>query len=199
LFSALAFKEKRMFAKSTPPKPDLSGEARAAAIRTVKYLRTPMLALLIVIANGWYPVIRFSDERANVAVGAAIWLMPWAAAIIPRRWLTTIIVVVLMVPLMLMIALVLLLQCPSIADTFSTGVNPEFKPIAHVPMGGYSVGICQLACGTLCDDDINVLQEKEIFPGILLVRELPRIRLGTLAHLSDDGKGHPARRCSSIR
>jgi hypothetical protein len=170
-------KGKKNVRQIDPPKPDLSGEARAAAIRTVKYLGTPMLALLIVITNGWYPVIRFSDERANVAVGAAIWLMLWAAAIfalfIPGRWLTTIIVVVLMVPLMLMIALVLLLQGPSIADTFSTRFNPEFKPIAHVPMGGYSVGICQLACGTLCDDDINVLQEKEIFPGILLVRELP--------------------------
>jgi len=60
-----------------------------------------------------------------------------------------------------------------IGDTWRTGVNSAFEPIASVPMGGYSVGIYRTNCGAPCSFGIYPLQEKQIMPGILLVRALP--------------------------
>jgi len=136
-----------------------------------------MIAFLVVVANDWYPVIRFSDERLNVAVGTAICFMPFVTAIfalfIPRRWLTRIFVIVPLVPLMLVSLFVLLLDISiSDIDTFRTGLNPAFEPIARVPMGGYSVGIYLTNCGAVCSFGIEILQEKQIVPGLLLVRRL---------------------------
>jgi hypothetical protein len=94
------------------------------------------------------------------------------ALFIPRRWLTTILVIVLLVPLMLASLFVFLLNVLTINDIFRTGVNPSFEPLAHVPMDGYSVGIYLTDCGAPCSFGIDILQEKQIVPGLLLVRRL---------------------------
>jgi hypothetical protein len=146
------------------------------ARRTAKYLGLPMLAFLVTVLNAWRPVIRFRDEWLNVAVELAIYFMPFMTAIfaltIPRRWLTTILVIVLLIPLMLVSLFGLLLNAFTINDIFRTGVNPYFEPIAHVPMGGYSIGIYLTDCGAVCSFGIDILQEKQIVSGLLFVRRV---------------------------
>jgi uncharacterized SAM-binding protein YcdF (DUF218 family) len=120
--------------------------------------------------------VRFSNDIVNFVVGTLSFLLPFLTAffalIIPRRWLTTVIAIVLLLPLLCFSALGLFFESLLIGDTFRTGLNPAFERIARVPMGGYSVGIYLSNCGAPCSLDIEVLQEKTIIPGILLVREL---------------------------
>jgi hypothetical protein len=104
-------------------------------------------------------------------------LLPFLTAIlafiIPRRWLTTIITVVLLVPLLCFSAIGLLFEGFLLTYTVRHGVNPAFERIATVPMADYSVGIYRTDCGALCSFAIYPLQEKQIVPGILVVRALP--------------------------
>jgi hypothetical protein len=128
---------------STPTRSKETARLHSDAIRTAKYLGWPILVLIIVVANGIYPVLRFTDARVNVLVGTMVWLMPFMTAIyawyIPRRWLTTILMTVLMLPLMFVSALFLLIRGFYVVDTFKRGFDPSFEPLAHVPMGDSSV------------------------------------------------------------
>jgi hypothetical protein len=146
--------------------------------RTTKFVGLVLLGLLLVLADAAFPLVRFTNELANVIVGTMSLLLPFVAAIFvlivpfPRRSLTAVIAIVLLLPLMLFCAFGLLTWSFSIGDTYRTGVNPEFERIASVPMDGYSVSIYRTDCGTPCSFGIYLLQEKQIFPGLLLVRKL---------------------------
>ena len=124
-----------------------------------------------------FPVVRFSNELANFAIGTLSFLLPFLAAffafMIPRRWLTTVIAIALLLPLLFFSALGLLFQGLLTRDALRLGSNPAFTRIATVPMGGYSVGIYLSDCGAPCSLDVDLLQERPIIPGVALVRALP--------------------------
>jgi hypothetical protein len=146
-------------------------------IRTVKFLGLPLLVFVLLQADSYYPFVRFTNAFADVAVGTLSFLLPFLAAffalIIPRRWLTTVIALALLSPLLCLSAVGLLLGSLSIADAFRTGSDASFERIASAPMVGYSVGIYRTNCGAPCSYGIQPLQEKQIIPGIVLVRALP--------------------------
>jgi hypothetical protein len=149
--------------------------------RTAKYLGLPLFGFGLVVADARFPFVRFSNELANVIVGALSWLLPFVTAIrlvtiptlVPRRSLITGVGFVLLLPLLLFCPFGLLISVFEIWDTYGTGVNLAFEAVASVPMDGYSVGIYRTDyCGAPCSFTIYILQEKPILPGILLVREL---------------------------
>jgi hypothetical protein len=45
-----------------------------------------------------------------------------------------------------------------------------FEPISTVPMGGYRVRIFRTDCGAPCSPGIVIQQERQLVPGVLLVR-----------------------------
>jgi hypothetical protein len=145
--------------------------------RTAKFLGLPLLGFVLMVGDAAFPLVRFRSELANVVVGTLSFLLPFLtvffALVIPRRWLTTVIAVVLLLPLLCISALGLLFEGLLLGDTFRTGLNPALERIATVPMVGYSVGIYRTDCGAPCSLEIYLLQEKRIVPGILLVRALP--------------------------
>jgi hypothetical protein len=145
--------------------------------RTIKFLGLPLLVFVLVQADSDVPFVRFSNELANLTVGALSFLLPFLTAffafVIPRRWLTTVITVVVLLPLLCYSAVGLLFEGLSIGDTFRTGADPSFERIASAPMTGYFVGIYRTNCGAPCSYGIYPLQEKQVIPGILLVRALP--------------------------
>jgi hypothetical protein len=145
--------------------------------RTAKFLGLPLLVFVLLQADNDFPFVRFSNAFANVAVGTLSFLLPFLAAffafVIPKRWLTTVIVVALLLPLLCASAVGLLFGGLSIVDMFRTGSDASFERIASAPMIGYSVGIYRTNCGAPCSYGIYPLQEKQIVPGILLVRPLP--------------------------
>jgi hypothetical protein len=144
--------------------------------RTVKFLGLPLLGFVLLQADGCFPFVRFSNDLANFAVGTLSFLLPFLAAffafVIPKRWLTTAIAIVLLLPMLCFSAAGLLFYGLIAPDAFGTGVNPSFERIANVPMGTYSVGIFVSDCGAVCSPGIDLRQEKQIIPGILLVRAL---------------------------
>jgi hypothetical protein len=145
--------------------------------RTAKFLGLPLLGFGFLLADGLFPFVRFRNDLANFVVGTLSFLLPFLTAffafVIPRRWLTTVIAVALLLPLLCLSSLCLLLNGLLIGDAFRAGLNPAFERIANVPMGGYSVSIYRTDCGAPCGMGIDLLQERTIFPGILLVRRLP--------------------------
>jgi len=144
--------------------------------RSAKFLCPPLLAFLLLQLNVYFPFLRFSSDAANLFVGALAFLLPFLAAVlafmIPKRWFTTILLMVVLAPLLGLSALGVLFEGALLEDTLRTGVNPAFERIATVPMGVYSVGIFLSDCGAPCSMDIALRQEKAIAPGVLLVREL---------------------------
>jgi hypothetical protein len=146
--------------------------------RATKFLGLLLLGLLVVLANAAFPLVRFRNELANVIVGAISLLLPFVAAVFvlmvpfPRRSLTAGIAIVLLLLLTLFCTFGLFVWSFPISETYRTGVNPEFQQIASVPMDRYSVNIYLTDCGTPCSSGIYILQEKQIFPGVLLVRKL---------------------------
>jgi hypothetical protein len=146
--------------------------------RSTKFVGLLLLGLLVVLADASFPFVRFRNELANVIVGAMSLLLPFVAAVFvlmvpfPTRSLTAGIAIILLLPLMLFGAFGLFVWSFPISETYRTGVNPEFQQIASVPMDGYSVKIYLTDCGTPCSFGIYILQEKQIFPGVLLVRKL---------------------------
>jgi hypothetical protein len=144
---------------------------------TAKFLGAPLVAFALLLANAYFPFVRFSNELANAVLAIVIFFLPFLTAIlaftIPRRWLTTITVFVLLVPLLCFSAVGLLWEGFLLVETVRTGVNPAYEQIATAQMAGYSVGIYRTDCGALCSFGIDPLQEKQVVLGILVVRELP--------------------------
>src|SRR5208282_3297373 len=81
----------------------------------------------------------------------------------------------LLLPLLCFSALGLLFNGVLVRDALRIGSNPAFERIATAPMGGYSVGIYVSDCGAVCSPGIDLIQEKQIIPGILLTRALDGI------------------------
>jgi hypothetical protein len=144
--------------------------------RTFKFVGLPLLGFFLLQADGVFPLVRFSNELANFAAGTLSFLLPFLAAffafMIPKRWLTTVIVVALLLPLLCFSALGLLFQGFLVKDALRIGSSPAFERIATVPMGAYSVGVFLNNCGAPCSLDVNLLQERPIIPGVVFVRAL---------------------------
>jgi hypothetical protein len=147
--------------------------------RTAKFLGLPLLGFVLLQADGYFPIVRFSNELANFAAGTFSFFLPFLTAFfafaIPKRWLTTVITVALLLPLLCFSVLGLLFNGVLVRDALRIGSNPAFERIATAPMGGYSVGIYLSDCGAVCSPGIELVQEKQIIPGILLTRALDGI------------------------
>jgi hypothetical protein len=147
--------------------------------RTAKFLGFPLVGFLLLQTDGCFPVVRLSNELANFAVGTLSFFLPFLAAffafVIPKRWLTTIVAIVLLLPLLCFSTVGLLFNGILVRDALRIGSNPAFERIGTVPMSGYSVGIYLSNCGAVCSPAIDLIQEKQIIPGILLTRALDGI------------------------
>jgi hypothetical protein len=145
--------------------------------RTAKFLGLPLLVFVLLQADNDFPFVRFSNAFANVAFGTLSFLLPFLAAffafVVPKRWLTSVLVVVFLLPILCFSAAGLFFEGLMAGDIWRTGLNPSFERISTVPLDGYSVGIYRTNCGAPCSYGIYPLQERQIIPGILLVRALP--------------------------
>lgn len=143
---------------------------------TAKFVALPLLGFVLMAVNDLFPFVRLNNDLANFVVGTLSLLLPFVAAtfalIIPRRWLTSVILLVLLLPLLFLSAFFLLVDGFLIRDAFRMGGDPAFKRVANVPMDGYSVGLFVNDCGAPCGIGIDLFQERSIIRGILLVRAL---------------------------
>jgi len=144
--------------------------------RAAKFLGLPLLVFVLLQANGSFPIVRLSSDSANYAVGTLSFILPFLTAffafVVPKRWLTSALIVVFLLPILCFSAVGLFFEALMARDVWRTGLNPSFERISTVPLAGYSVGIYRTNCGAPCSYGIYPLQEKQIIPGILLVRQL---------------------------
>jgi hypothetical protein len=152
-------------------------ESRLPAwLRTAKFLGLPLLVYALFQANCYFPVLRFSNAFANYLIYALTFSLPFLAVIfaifIPKKWLTRIIAVVLLLPVLPHAAIGGFLVGSTAAETYSKSTDTIKEHIVGVPMDGSTVNIYRFDCGVPCGVGILVYQEKKIFPGVLLVRLL---------------------------
>jgi hypothetical protein len=135
-------------------------------MRTAKFIVLPLLAFYLLELGGCDPALRFTDERAN-SIGAYLTLLlpslsVYFAIRIPRDDRIKAVLALLVLPIA---GLAILIGGLGILLVGST-------PIQRVQMNGYIIHIAETDCGAPCPFGIIVWQEKEILPGISLVRRL---------------------------
>lgn len=131
--------------------------------------------LALVHANWFHPVVRFGHPAANQIALLLALTLPWLAilpvALLPRPW-ARVVGLVLLLPPLAYSAFFAPFIAMEIEDTVAHGVDRAFTPIATVPMNGYRVRIFRTDCGATCAYGIVLRQERQLLPGIYLVRQL---------------------------
>jgi hypothetical protein len=147
-----------------------------AWIRTAKFLGLPLLGFALLEANAVFPLIRFVTSLANLSVAFVSYMLPIVtlifALIVPRYTITKLIVALLLLPILAVCAFGCLVSGLRAMNVYGSGMDGRFKPIALAPMDGYAVRLYVTSFGSIDTPAVVVRQEKQILPGILLVRNL---------------------------
>ena len=148
----------------------MSGQA--AAPPQLRRRIVPITALLVVyflIASNWlHPFLRFTSQTVNSLVIIAGFCLPWAALALvwrlPVKILTRLNVTVILLPFMLY-------------TTFfgfaisKTLIGEDPAALGKVAMDGYRVNLYRIMRGQ--NSGIAVQQERDLLPGVMLVKRLP--------------------------
>jgi len=117
--------------------------------------------------NSWFPVLRFNSRAINEFAYLASWCLPWVAfalAFFLRKTLARWATCILLVPLLLGSFLAVILM----AITAGT----SFEPIHQLNVGSSSIVVYRLDGGATTDFGLLARQERQIIPGLYLVRNL---------------------------
>jgi hypothetical protein len=149
---------------------------RVGWIRTTALIGWPLVLFTFIQEDAFHPFLRLNGVIANQIVSAASFLLPFVSAryalSVPRHVFTRIVIVMLLA-LPLCVSMVGVLGESSVVlEAFRTGDNASLKLVARAPMGAYSVAIYRADCATGCEYRIYPMQDRQILPGILLVRAL---------------------------
>ena len=118
------------------------------------------------------------------------------------RWWIRVVITLFCLPLILNDGFLMIFLPSTTSQPIQLGYDPGFKLIEYVDEPSYKVEIYQTDCGAPCHYGIAVRQERQILPGVLLVREFPgfypahsasierlgqnRIRLSARDYLNND-------------
>ena len=119
--------------------------------------------------HAFYAIIRFSYPRVNYLIFLAAFVLPWIGlryAFALGRWWKSAITIGLVSPFLVysFIGAAFFILIPTSSD----------RLIAQIKMDGYRVRVTQIDGGTLGGEAVFVRQERTIFPGILIVRDIDR-------------------------
>ncbi len=149
---------------------------RTGWVRTALLIAWPLALFVLIQADGLYPVLRLEGAATNQIVGAASFLLPFLALKhalnVPRYTLTKVAVTIALMPLLFASIFAGFVEVYSASEVLLTGSNPTFELLARTSMDGYSVAAYRTNCGAPCSFGVYLLQERPIFPGVLLVRAL---------------------------
>ena len=126
-----------------------------------------LLIYIFGLMNFFFPVIRLQYHVAHQIFGLLLLFIPWVLVIngfFFRRMLVKIInVIILIIPCLIALPFAFLI-------TFSS--QDSFMPIHHLNLESFSVMAYRTNGGATTDFGVVVRQEKEIVPGVLLVKQL---------------------------
>lgn len=130
------------------------------------------IAYLIFLANVMFPTVLFEDGRLNRTVCAIAQIVPITAwTYIVLRWNGWRLVCggIGLLPV------VLLATCVAIGSLADNAFEPGFDRTHHIELGWTQVAAYQTNGGATTSFGMNVRQERRLFPGVLLVRELANV------------------------
>ena len=126
-----------------------------------------LLIYILGLMNFFFPVIRLQYQVANQIFGLLLLFIPWVLVVngfFFRRMLVKIInVVILIIPCLIALPYAFLI-------TFMSSQG-AFMPIHHLNLESFSVMAYRTNGGATTDFGVVVRQEKEIVPGVLLVKQ----------------------------
>src|ERR671921_1988970 len=129
------------------------------------------VGLVIAWLNILHPTLRLSVGTLNLVVGTALFLTPWLLLMWClraesgwRRWvlgaLLTVFGIVGLLPA----------TCAGMESVIATFEGRhDFELLYRTRVGGRNLGVYRTNCGATCSFGIDVRQELQLFPGILLV------------------------------
>lgn len=136
---------------------------RSALRRTARSVGWPLLAFVILQANGCYPVLRFDSTIANWIFGAMFLCLPivalFFATYVPRRIISRVAIAMLLAPILCLCAI----------EALVIPIQGRMVLVQLLPMDGYAV---RVYTANYSDPSIEVRQELQLLPGLLLVRPL---------------------------
>jgi hypothetical protein len=148
---------------------------RASPTRPLTVGLAAMACFATVQANWFYPVLRFGSASLNHLFLLISFTLPWVALgtllYLPRLW-TKVVAILFLLPALAYSAFFAPFTAVETVNTIGRGHDPGFQPISTVPMDGYRVTIFRTNCGATCSYGIAVRQERQLVPGVFLVREL---------------------------
>jgi hypothetical protein len=134
-----------------------------------------VLSFAAVQVNWHYPLLRFDSARLNHLFLLIAFALPFLAAFavlgFPKLW-SKALGFVLLLPIFAYTALFAPFIAALTLETVLYGYDSTFQPIGWMTVGSYRVTIFRTDCGATCDNGIAVRQERQVLPGILLVRQL---------------------------
>ena len=151
-----------------------------------------LVSFLLIILNYYYPIFRFTNLLANYFGGLIFCLSPmflfYNSAYLSHNFLE-LLSAIIFIPLSLLFLVILLFVIIDISNKIMKGKDYSFENIHKIMTGDFDIKIYRSNGGATTAFGIIVRQEREILPGLLLVKELyPKYDCDDIKYKMDDKK-----------
>jgi hypothetical protein len=130
------------------------------------------IAYFIIFANALYPTVLFEDARVNRAVFATAQIIPvmvWTCIVLRWNGWRLVCGGIGLLPV------VLLALCLAIGSLAGNLFEPGFERTHHIELGWTQVAAYQTNGGAMTSFGMIVRQERRLFTGVMLIRELANV------------------------
>ena len=144
--------------------------------RTGKWFICLLAVYLFGIANWLFPVIRTSSAFLNHAFMLLIFLLPSVLSVlsffVTKRIIFRFLLAFALIPLALSSFLIGAISLFPLIDIMTKGYDPSFEHLRSTQLDSSRISIYRTNGGATTSFGIIVRQEKYLFPGLLLVRNI---------------------------
>jgi hypothetical protein len=148
---------------------------RESPRRPVRTVLVAVLCFGLIQANWIFPVLRFDSAALNhlflLLAFTLSCLALLALGYFPEFWQKLVALLVLL-PILAYTLIFAPFTAAMTVQTIFQGYDSSFQPIGTAPMDGYRVTIFRTDCGATCSWGVALRQERQLVPGVLLVRTL---------------------------
>jgi hypothetical protein len=136
-----------------------------------------LAAWVAMVANEWFPVLRFESSWRNATWALASYTLPWLALGLTlwrlEKWRRVAAMLMLVVPIAYTLILGPMVAMHLMSLRSTHGKDRSFQRVAAIPVDGGRIAIYRSDCGLPCGNEgIAVRHERRLVPGLLLVRRL---------------------------
>lgn len=145
-----------------------------------KSLRTKLSIILLLIyilslLNVFFPLLRFASRTYNLLYANLFMCIPFilfAIGGISKHWYSVVLSTFIYGTLALLSVIIIVFNSYAISHMSAGEFDPSYKILSSYNYGGTQVNIYQITGGAISSFGIDVRQEKKLFNGLLIVRNL---------------------------